>query len=83
MAKVAVYSGKGAALFADVAYALELLDIKHETLDEDDIKQVRLKQFGLLIIAGGYTQEYMPSLGEVGKEAIRNFVWEGGGYIGI
>lgn len=83
MAEVAIYSGKGAVFFEDVAYALELLDIKYKTLDENDIKEGKLKRFDFLIIPGGYTQEYMPALGEAGKEAIRDFVWEGGCYIGI
>ena len=83
VAEVAIYSEKGAVLSQDVAYALELLDIKYNTLDENDIKEGKLEQFDFLIISGGYTQEYMPALGEVGREAIRNFVQEGGAYIGI
>lgn len=83
VAEVAIYSGKGAVLFKDVAYALGLLDIKHSTLDENDIKEGELEHFNCLIVPGGYTQEYMPALGEAGRKAIRNFVWEGGSYIGI
>ena len=83
VAEVAIYSGKGAVFFEDVAYALELLDIKYKTLSENDIKEGKLKQFDFLIVPGGYTLEYMPALGEAGKEEIRGFVWEGGGYIGI
>lgn len=83
MAEVAIYSGKGAVFFEDVAYALELVDIKYRTLDENAIKEGKLEQFKFLIVPGGYTQEYMPALGKAGKEAIRNFVWGGGGYIGI
>ena len=83
MPNVAIYAGKGAVLFEDVAYALELLDIKYETLDERDIKEGRLEQFDFLIIPGGYTREYMPALGTRGREAIRNFVQAGGCYMGI
>ena len=83
MPEVAIYSGKGAVFFEDVAYALELLDIKFKTLIENDIEGGKLGQFDFLIVPGGYTQQYIPALGEVGKEAIRNFVKEGGGYIGI
>mgnify|MGYP003681908078 CR=1 FL=1 len=81
--EVAIYAGKGAVLFQDVAYALELLDIKYETLNENDIKEGKLEHFDFLIVPGGYTPEYMPALREAGKEAMRNFVREGGGYIGI
>ena len=81
--EVAIYAGKGAVLFQDVAYALELLDIKYETLNENDIKEGKLEHFDFLIVPGGYTPEYMPALGETGKEAIRKFVGEGGGYVGI
>jgi glutamine amidotransferase-like uncharacterized protein len=83
MSKGAIYSGEGAVLFEDVAYALELLDIKYNTLDENDIMEGKLGQFDFLIVPGGYTQEYMPALGEIGKEMIRNFVRDGGCYIGI
>ncbi|MBN2187373.1 MAG: hypothetical protein JW732_08015 [Dehalococcoidia bacterium] len=83
VAEIAIYSGKGAVLFEDVAYALELLDIKYSTLDENDIKERKLEHFKFLIVPGGYTQEYMPALGEAGREAIRNFVRAGGSYIGI
>ena len=81
--KAAIYAGKGAVLFEDVAYALELLDIKYETLNERDIKEGWLEQFDFLIVPGGYTREYMPALGGMGREAIRNFVQAGGCYIGI
>jgi len=37
--KGAIYSGKGAVLFEDVAYALKLLDIKYEGLSEHDIRE--------------------------------------------
>jgi len=83
VAEVTIYSGKGAVLFKDVAYALDLLDIKYKAVDENDIKEGELEQFKFLIVPGGYTQEYMPALGEAGRKAIRNFVWEGGSYIGI
>ena len=83
VSKGVIYAGKGAVLFQDVAYALELLDIKFETLNENDIKERKLEHFDFLIVPGGYTQEYMPALGRIGREAIRNFIKEGGGYIGI
>lgn len=69
-------------LFQDVAFALELLGIPYETLNEDNIKRV-LEDVDFIVVPGGYTQQYMPALGEMGKEAIRNFIDEGGGYIGI
>lgn len=83
VAEVTIYSGKGAVLFKDVAYALGLLDIKYKAVGGNDIKEGKLQHFKFLIVPGGYTQEYMPALGEAGREAIRNFVWEGGSYIGI
>jgi len=36
--KAAICSGKGAVLFEEVAYALEVLDIKYQTLDEREIQ---------------------------------------------
>lgn len=69
-------------LFQDVAFALELLGIPYETLNKDKIKR-GLEDVDFIVVPGGYTQQYMPALGEMGKEAIRNFIDEGGGYIGI
>ena len=83
MPQGAIYSGKGAIFFGDLAFILELLDISYEALDEGEIQKGELNKFKLLMVPGGYTQEYMPALGEIGKEAIRNFVREGGAYIGI
>ena len=51
-------------LFGSVAFALELLDINHETLGEKKIREEALEHLGFLIVPGGYTQEYMPALTE-------------------
>jgi len=67
--------GKGAVLFQDVAFALELLSIPYETLDENKVKG-GLEGFGFLIVPGGYTGKYMPALKDVGREAIHNFIEE-------
>lgn len=79
----AIYSGKGAVLFPDVAYTLGLLKIDYTTVDETKIKSGALLESQVFIVPGGYTPEYMPAFGEKGKEAVRSFVKNGGGYIGI
>ena len=66
-----------------MAFALGQLRLAYETLNEKEIKEGRLFDFGFLIVPGGYTQEYSPALGEEGREAIRRFVRQGGGYLGI
>ncbi len=79
----AIYAGEGAVLFSDVAYALEVLGISYETVNHDEIRSGDLARFQVMLVPGGYTQQYMPALGDTGKEGIRSFIRSGGGYIGI
>ena len=80
---VCIYAGAGAALAKDVEVALDKLAIPYREADEQDIKGGGLSNCGLLIVPGGYTMRYVDALGKEGFERIREFVAEGGGYIGI
>lgn len=80
---VCIYAGVGAVLAKDVEGALDKLAISYRELSEQDIRGGRLENCLLLIIPGGYTGQYVAALGEQGFEQIREFVAEGGGYIGI
>ncbi|MFP4642356.1 MAG: BPL-N domain-containing protein [Dehalococcoidia bacterium] len=79
----AVYAGEGAVLFSDVAYALEILGISYATVNHDEVRNGDLSRFQVMLVPGGYTQQYMPALGDKGREEIRSFIRSGGGYIGI
>ncbi len=81
---ICIYCGSGAILANDVEFALKELGISFKEIDEDDIKEGKLNDCSVLIIPGGYTEEYVNTLSEKGFEAIREFVFNnGGGYIGI
>jgi len=81
--QVCVYAGSGAVLARDVELALDKLGMPHARVSESDVKAGGLKGCSLLIIPGGYTARCVDSLGEEGFERIREFVADGGGYIGI
>jgi glutamine amidotransferase-like uncharacterized protein len=80
---VCVYAGSGAVLAKDVEIALDKLALPYREVDERDIRDGGLGDCSLLIVAGGYTAQYVDALGEEGFEQIREFVAGGGAYIGI
>jgi len=80
---VCIYAGAGAALAEDVELALDKLSIPYRGVSEQEIREGGLEDCGLLIVPGGYTARYVDALGGEGFERIREFVAEGGGYIGI
>jgi glutamine amidotransferase-like uncharacterized protein len=57
----------------------------YEVVDADGIKQGRLRpdRFAAVIVPGGKSWEYLKTLGNPGAERIREFVEQGGGYLGI
>ena len=84
-AKAALYSGKGVTEGSLTAIK-ELLSaedhVGHE-LDMQSIRSGQLSDFDLIIVPGGISNEMADALGNEGREAIRQFVRSGGGYIGI
>lgn len=52
-------------------------------LHPDKIRTETLKDFQLLIVPGGSGSLQSKKLGEAGRQAVRDFVSRGGGYIGI
>jgi len=81
--KVAIYAGIGAALAKDVELALGKIKVTYQRIGESDIKRNKLKDYSILTIPGGYTQEYVRVLSGDGFKNIREFVRNGGTYIGI
>ena len=78
-----VYAGSGAALARDVEVALDRLALPYHEVDERDVRSGGLNKCSLLIVPGGYTARCIDGLGAEGLERIREFVADGGGYIGI
>lgn len=81
--KVAIYAGTGAALAKDVELALNKLKIPYQRIDKNDIKEGKFKDCSILIIPGGYTQEYVRVLSGDGFKNMSEFVRNGGAYIGF
>ncbi len=81
--KVALYSGRGGELAPDVSEVLNELSIRHDFINEREIRSGILRDYGTLIVPGGYTRRIIPALGDVGKRQIHESVKNGCGYIGI
>lgn len=80
---ICVYAGSGAVLARDVEVALDELALPHGEVDERDVRSGRLDKCSLLIVPGGQTAQCVAALGAEGFEHIREFVADGGGYVGI
>ena len=71
-------------LWGILAYkALKEAGVPFELLRSADIRQGRLKEYGMLFVPGGWASNKMKSLGEEGLSEIRRFVEEGGNYLGL
>lgn len=81
--KVAVFAGTGVKTAPDIGIALERLEVTHEEVNEEDIQESKLLGHDVLVVPGGYTWFYMPSLGNLGRKRIRSFIAQGGKFIGI
>src|SRR5258707_820421 len=58
-------------------------DIKVTKVSGKDIVSGALKDFDVVIFSGGSGSKESAAIGEAGREEVRRFVREGGGYIGI
>jgi glutamine amidotransferase-like uncharacterized protein len=54
-----------------------------ESINVEKIRKGKLINYNILIVPGGLSNEMAEAIGRDGKEAIRNFVQMGGGYVGI
>ena len=57
---------------------IEIIEINSEQVQNDD-----LSKFDIIIFSGGSGSKQAEAIGEKGKENIRNFIKNGGGYLGI
>lgn len=83
--RVALYADKGTSSSSD--QLLKVLnsykDMEVRTVNAAEIGEGKLSGFDLLIHPGGSGGSQGKALGETGREKIRNFVSQGGGYLGI
>ena len=84
-ADVAIYAGRGTwdlsvealeRMFLWMNYSVELVGA-------DYVNDIGLAGFRILCIPGGDMYEYAQDISPRGKENIRDFVYDGGGYIGV
>ena len=57
-------------------------DMVVHRIGSDDVDAGVLSQFDVLIVPGGSGTLQARELGKTGRDAIRKFVWHGGGYVG-
>jgi glutamine amidotransferase-like uncharacterized protein/4-amino-4-deoxy-L-arabinose transferase-like glycosyltransferase len=82
---VAIYSDKGVA-DDSLNKIISLLEEENFCCEKIMVPNIRvgiLSKYDLLIVPGGISDEMANALGHEGREAIRKFIYEGGGYIGI
>jgi glutamine amidotransferase-like uncharacterized protein len=58
-------------------------EFKFKTVKAEDIRAGVLKDFDVLVQPGGSGSKQAAALGEGGREVVRTFVRDGGGYVGI
>ncbi len=71
-------------LWGLMAYrALKGLGLPFDLIKAEDIKTGALKKYKMLFVPGGWASNKIRALGETGVMAIRNFVSDGGSYLGF
>ena len=83
--RVACYNGEG-VMEDDLVILPNLvkwMGYEYSEVSGRDIKRGVLRNFDVLILPGGNGPLYWNDLGKQGKEAIQDFVYQGGGYFGI
>ncbi len=83
--KVALYSGKGSTEGSVTAIKSLLTEAGCfcREMDVADIRSDSLSDFDLIVVPGGLSNEMADALGKEGCNEIRQFVRNGGGYVGI
>ena len=83
--EVELANGSPQSYAQSIATTLRQTGIDLQAVDSDDIRNGKLtkKNFDMVIVPGGYVSNYSKALGKDGKQAIIDFVKQGGGYVGI
>jgi glutamine amidotransferase-like uncharacterized protein len=84
-ADIAIYADKGADdnCIKATMHMFEWMEYTVSAIDADYINKEGLSNFRLLCVPGGDMYRYSQDLSNTGKQNIKNFVREGGSYIGI
>ena len=81
MKTVYLYTGTGAYQAKDIENFLAVFDFDYRRIHESELS--KLSPDGIFIVPGGLIKTYLPAWDEGGIKKIRDFVSEGGIYIGI
>lgn len=81
MKQIFVYVGEGAYQARDIENFLNVFDLDYRRICEHNLS--RLNCDDIFIVPGGQIDSYLSSFGENGIKLIREFVGNGGIYIGI
>lgn len=83
--KIAVYTGVGTSASKENVLAVlkEVPGVTVRTLSADDITAGRLKGYRVVVFPGGTSSGQAQALGTAGREQVKAFVKQGGGYVGI
>ena len=84
-------SKKGAALLWDESFlwgimayeTLRKLGLPFELVRAEDVRAGCLEAYSFVFVPGGWSSNKLKTLGDEGSEAIRGFVRDGGGYLGV
>ena len=82
---IALYSDRGVWEESVTACEkmFEWMNFTVQLVDSDDINNNRLSDFSILCVPGGNMYQYAQDISPAGIEKIRDFIRNGGGYIGI
>ena len=83
--RIAIYNDKGVTEGSKSAIenVLKDKDFVCEAIDVDQILNGNLGNYDVFIVPGGISNNMAEKIGGRGKEAIRNFIQSGGGYVGV
>jgi glutamine amidotransferase-like uncharacterized protein len=84
--RFAIYQGKGSSdegLQNVMACLAGVENTSVSKLSAEDFRNVDLSQYGAVIFSGGVASAQSESLGETGRNRVREYVRSGGGYVGI
>ncbi len=84
--QLAIFEGEGTDEHCVAGYeraVREYLSVIYQRVSGDDIRQGILSNFDVLIIPGGSASAQAKTLEDEGIVAVRDFVREGGGYVGF
>lgn len=83
--QIAIYSDIGAASgsIESIQEVIKSNGGESHIIDIPQIRENKLSKYDILVVPGGESLEMADSLGKDGCDAIRQFVSNGGGYIGI